>query len=232
MTFLTHIVVLHYSTKLGNLFNQKAPAKPDRRGGQYMEVNERKRIMTKKQNQRTALTVCLLLVVSILFAGCEKKTLPAEKPAATTTAKPQAKPAAKPKEKPAGTTTEKPQALPAPKAQSKATEVEGTWIGPEAADQQSKWTFKFAGNRLEVTGPTNQEWYKGSILISPEESPKRADFIIQECSDESLVGKISVGIYKLDGKKLTLAASAPGNTTRPTALDSQSDGRLWTLTKQ
>jgi len=109
--------------------------------------------------------------------------------------------------------------------------LEGTWIGSEIGDSQGDWTFTFSGNHVNVNCPT-QESYAGTVQVNGRADPKQADFIIEECSVQKYVGKTSLGIYELQEKKLALAASEPGASTRPASFQEKGDGHLWILKKK
>lgn len=109
--------------------------------------------------------------------------------------------------------------------------LEGTWIGPEIGGSQGDWTFIFSGNHVRVNGPT-QESYAGIFQVNSRANPKQADFIIEESSIQDYVGKTSLGIYELQEKKLALAASEPGASTRPVSFQEKGDSRFWVLKKK
>ena len=63
-------------------------------------------------------------------------------------------------------------------------------------------------------------------------SPKQIDFKIEKCSMPEYIGETSLSIYKLEGNKLTIAASEPGSMYRPGFFDSTGGVMLFSLTKQ
>ena len=84
---------------------------------------------------------------------------------------------------------------------------------------------------MEVKGP-DSEFYSGTITLNTKTNPKQSDFKINKCSLSEYEGKTSLGIYKLEGKKLTLVASEPGSMSRPYYLESGGDAMLFSLTRK
>jgi len=100
----------------------------------------------------------------------------------------------------------------------KATELEGTWVGTEVGGYGGEWTFTISGDKVNVKGP-DVELYSGTVTVNAKARPKQANFKIEKCSLAEYVGETSLGIYKLVGNKLTLAASEPGSMSRPYSLE-------------
>lgn len=92
-------------------------------------------------------------------------------------------------------------------------EILGTWIGDEDNGQLDSWGFVLSCNGLEVVGP--QEWYRGTFLLNKAANPYQIDFLITASHDGGNTGKISLGIYQVEGNTLTIAFNEPGVTTRP-----------------
>jgi len=114
----------------------------------------------------------------------------------------------------------------------KGSELEGTWVGSDAASYGDVWTFVISKGKVEVKGP-DYTFYSGTVTINDKTNPKQAEFKIEKCSMPEYVGETALSIYKLEGKKkLTLAASEPGSLYRPTYFDSGGGVMLFTLTKR
>jgi len=111
------------------------------------------------------------------------------------------------------------------------TELEGTWVGTAADGYGGQWTFTISKGKVEVKGPES-EYYAGTVTLNTKTSPKQADFKIDKCSQPEYVGETSLGIYKLEGNKLTLAAGEPGYMSRPAYLGSGGGAMLFSLTKR
>lgn len=111
-----------------------------------------------------------------------------------------------------------------------STDLEGTWVGT-ADGGYGKWTFTISGNKAKVKS-AESEYYSGTVTLNTETNPKQADFKIDECSLREYVGETSLGIYKLEGNKLTLAASEPGSMSRPYDLESSGRAMLFSLIRK
>ena len=111
------------------------------------------------------------------------------------------------------------------------SELDGTWVGSDAGGYGGQWTFVISNGKVEVKGPES-EYYAGTVTLKDKANPKQADFKIDKCSMPEYVGETSLSIYKLEGNKLTMAASEPGSMYRPTFFDSSGGVMLFSLTKQ
>jgi uncharacterized protein (TIGR03067 family) len=119
----------------------------------------------------------------------------------------------------------------AAQASTGGMELEGTWVGTADGEYGGEWTFIFSKNKVEAKGPQS-EYYSGTFTLNTKTNPKQADFKIDKCSMSQYVGETALGIYKLEGNKLTMAASEPGSFSRPSYLESGSGARLFSLTKR
>ena len=113
----------------------------------------------------------------------------------------------------------------------KDAELDGTWVGTVDDEYGSEWTFVISMGKVEVKGPYS-EFYSGTVTLNTETNPKQADFKIDKCSSPEYVGRTALGIYKLEGNKLSLAASEPGSMSRPAFFGSGSDTALFSLTRK
>lgn len=109
-------------------------------------------------------------------------------------------------------------------------ELDGTWVGT-ADGEYGEWAFAISEGKVEVKGP-DSEYYSGTVKLNSKTNPKQVDFKINKCSQPEYVGETSLGIYKLDGNKLTIAASEPGSVSRPYYLESGGDAMLFSLTRK
>lgn len=92
------------------------------------------------------------------------------------------------------------------------------------------WTFAFTDNDVNIAGPS-MEGYEGTFTLDTSKSPKEIDIVITDNSiDPSYNGETSVGIYKLNGDKLTISMSEPGETVRPTTYTDEGNNMVWQLT--
>jgi len=111
------------------------------------------------------------------------------------------------------------------------TELEGTWVGTDAAGYGAEWTFIISKDKVEVKSP-EADFYSGTVTLNTKTNPKQVEFKIEKCSLPEYVGETSLGIYKLDGNKLTLATTEPGSINRPAFFDSGGEVMLFSLTKR
>ena len=112
----------------------------------------------------------------------------------------------------------------------KGAELDGTWVGT-AGGEYGEWTFRISAGKVEIKGP-DFTFYSGTVTLNTKTNPKQADFKISKCSMPEYEGKTSLGIYKLEADKLTLAASEPGSMSRPYYLESGGEAMLFSLTRK
>jgi uncharacterized protein (TIGR03067 family) len=111
------------------------------------------------------------------------------------------------------------------------SELEGTWAGTDAGGYGDEWTFIISKGKVEVKSP-EADFYSGTVTLNTKTNPKQVEFKIEKCSLPEYVGETSLGIYKLDGNKLTLATTEPGSINRPAFFDSGGEVMLFSLTKR
>ena len=84
--------------------------------------------------------------------------------------------------------------------------IQGTWVTSENDALDAKWAFK--GETVEVS--VNGADYTGKIKVDDKAKPHATlDVAISEGPEESK-GKTGKAIYKLDGEKLVITVSRPG----------------------
>jgi uncharacterized protein (TIGR03067 family) len=103
-----------------------------------------------------------------------------------------------------------------------AEALKGKWVAvsikqggmslPEEVAKEFK--FKFDGKEYVNSAPDQSE--EGGYTIDSSKSPKTIDFDIKTGNDK---GKKQLGVYKLDGDKLTIVASFAGETERPKSIE-------------
>ena len=113
----------------------------------------------------------------------------------------------------------------------KGSELDGTWVGTTDGNYGGQWTFVISKGKVEIKGP-DSIFYSGTVKLNNKTNPKQADFKINNCSQPEYVGATSLGIYKLEGKKLTLVASEPGSMYRPAYFESGGEAMLFPLTRK
>jgi uncharacterized protein (TIGR03067 family) len=105
--------------------------------------------------------------------------------------------------------------------EKKATEVlksiKGTWTS-DGDGIDSQWAFDGEAVKATVNGTE----YVCKVKVDPDAKPHATlDLTIDDGPDEAK-GKISKGIFKLEGEKLTLCVSTPGKE-RPKAFEQSPD---------
>ena len=113
----------------------------------------------------------------------------------------------------------------------KGSELDGTWVGTTEGDYWGQWTFVISNGKVEIKGP-DSIFYSGTVKLNNKTNPKQADIKINNCSQPDYIGATSLGIYKLEGNKLTLVASEPGSMYRPAYFESGGGAMLFPLTRQ
>jgi uncharacterized protein (TIGR03067 family) len=110
-----------------------------------------------------------------------------------------------------------------------AEAFKGSWtvasfkVGKQAtpADEIKNLKLNFDG-KLYTSKIGEQVDEEGSYTLDPSKTPKTIDFEIKKGRDE---GKKQLGIYNLEGTKLTMILGFPGATERPKSLKPEpSDG--------
>jgi uncharacterized protein (TIGR03067 family) len=115
------------------------------------------------------------------------------------------------------------------KAKKDIEALEGTWkvesfmvSGEKApADYVKKVTFVVKDGKYTVT-IDGKEDETGTIKLDPDKKPKTIEFDITSGKDK---GKKQPGIYTLEGDTFTFCMAFPGETERPTKLESTKDSK-------
>ena len=106
--------------------------------------------------------------------------------------------------------------------------LQGTWIPVDDQGIDSKWTFD--GQSLKAT--VNGAEYTCKVKIDPTAKPNATIDLAIEDGPEDSKGKMSQGLYKLTGDKLTLCVSLPGKD-RPKAFETaEGESHLFELKKE
>jgi uncharacterized protein (TIGR03067 family) len=93
---------------------------------------------------------------------------------------------------------------------------------PQADELVKNFTLNFESK--DYTNSVGDMVEEGSYSIDSTKSPKTIDFDIKKGPDE---GKKQLGVYKLDGDKLTFVVSAAGSTDRPKSLTVEKGSELF-----
>ena len=108
--------------------------------------------------------------------------------------------------------------------------LQGTWEGVEKGREAAgKCNLTITDKTVSFVGANPQEWYKATLELRPDKSPKQMDGTITACPQESFLGKVSRGIYKLEGDTLTLVGRIPGAPDSPKSFDDAEQTRAFVL---
>lgn len=100
--------------------------------------------------------------------------------------------------------------------------LQGTWTLTDEQGEQSRWVFE--GSTLKSSVHGND--YVSKITLDPQAKPEPSiDFKITQAPDD-VQDQTAMGIYKLEGDRLTLCIAMPGRATRPTEFKRVEDETL------
>lgn len=109
-------------------------------------------------------------------------------------------------------------------------DLQGTWSGAEKGSRQGTWTISFKGTSLDAVGPSENESYMGKVVsIDSQANPKMIDIKITGSRAGQVLGKTSLGIFKMEGSLLTLCSSRPGSKRRPSSFHPKGGSRCFDL---
>jgi len=92
--------------------------------------------------------------------------------------------------------------------------IQGTWSGHENGLRGAS-SLVLQGTNINFRGARPGEWYKATISLREDTSPKQCVVVIADCPAPKFVGKTSYGIYKIQNDTLTITANEPGNPVTP-----------------
>ncbi len=103
-----------------------------------------------------------------------------------------------------------------------AEAIKGKWVavsikaGGFTVPEEAAGSFKFKFDGKEYVNTNMGQTEEGGYTIDSSKSPKTIDFDIKTGNDK---GKKQLGVYKLDGDKLTIVAATAGETERPKSIE-------------
>jgi uncharacterized protein (TIGR03067 family) len=114
------------------------------------------------------------------------------------------------------------------------TRLQGNWVGKELSGPGGECRMAVEGDTFKFQGARAGDWYVGTLTLNPKTQPKQATVKIIDCPVPGYVNKTTKAIYKLEGKKLIIAAHEPGGEEAPTTFDLSADNQMreFTFTKQ
>jgi uncharacterized protein (TIGR03067 family) len=114
------------------------------------------------------------------------------------------------------------------------SQLQGTWTGEELGGETAQCWMTIEGDTIKFQGTQQPDWYIGTLSLDPRAHPKQASALILDCGLRQYVNKTTLAIYKLEGKKLTMAANEPGNEAVPGSFgrDPAGQTRAFVFTRQ
>jgi uncharacterized protein (TIGR03067 family) len=92
--------------------------------------------------------------------------------------------------------------------------LQGRWKGKQMGGDYG-WAMDIGKDTLALRGPDGNEVYSGAIIVNESTDPRQLDIIISKASISQYVGKTAYSIYMIEGNRLTLCGSEPGEPLRP-----------------
>jgi uncharacterized protein (TIGR03067 family) len=106
--------------------------------------------------------------------------------------------------------------------------LQGTWVTAQDQGIDAKWTFEGETLKASVNGTD----YTCKVKVDPKAKPHATiDLTVDEGPEESK-GKVSKGLYKLDGDKLKLCVSVPGKDRPKEFEQSEDEAYVFELKKE
>ena len=102
---------------------------------------------------------------------------------------------------------------------NRQSELEGSWIGCEIHRPLLDWTLTIAGNQFSLVREDLTVWYEGFLKLNKNCRLNKIDLEVVDAAGQGSKGRVSLGIYEVDGETLTIVASKPGEHLRPLSFD-------------
>ncbi len=107
----------------------------------------------------------------------------------------------------------------APKVSGDLKKMQGTWVNAAEGEAELRWVF----NGTTVKSTVNGVEYTSTITVAEKAEPlPTIDFAVTD-GPEEFKGKKTLGIYKIDGDKLTICVAMPDTGKRPSELKAVQD---------
>ena len=81
------------------------------------------------------------------------------------------------------------------------------------------WTLAIKGNQFSLVREDLKVWYEGFLRLNKNCRLKKIDLEYISTTVQTDNGKMSLGIYEVDGDILILKATEPGDHRRPLSFD-------------
>lgn len=121
----------------------------------------------------------------------------------------------------------------ASKAADSLQSLQGTWEGVERGrEAEGKYTVTIIGQASQFQGPIKEESYLCTFELPVGTTPAQWNNTIADCPAKEYVGKVSLGIYKLENGTLTLITHRPGDPQGPKGFEDDGVSRTFILKKR
>jgi len=114
---------------------------------------------------------------------------------------------------------------------NRRSELEGSWVGCEVRRPLIDWTLTIKGKQFSLVREDLNAWYKGFIRLNKNCRLKKIDLEVIDTAVPVSNGKMSLGIYEIDGDTLTIIATEPGDHLRPLSFDEPDTSSKFFFTK-
>ena len=102
---------------------------------------------------------------------------------------------------------------------NRRAELEGLWVGCEVRKPLIDWSLTVKGNQFSLVCEDLGVWYKGLLALNKNSRLKKIDLEVTDTAIQTSNGKTSLGIYEVDGDRLTIIVAELGDHLRPLSFD-------------
>lgn len=107
-------------------------------------------------------------------------------------------------------------------ADKELEKMQGDWVTKvQTEDGEKTAKMSVDGKKIRFDTVDGQEWYEGTFEFDAAAKPNRISVLIKDCPFEQFKNKTSEGIYRLQDKTWTIAATAPGAPEGPSGFDDE-----------
>ena len=92
---------------------------------------------------------------------------------------------------------------------------------------EGETTISVKGTVFSFTGVNPQEWYRATFEILPGTSPQQFRAVVTECPFPDYIGKTSLGIFAINGDRLSFVANEPGVAKAPKGFEGDTSSRYF-----
>ena len=118
------------------------------------------------------------------------------------------------------------------KENKSAPSLEGRWTGYDITQPGTKCTLTITSSQIDYRGGNSNDWCRLSFVKNDQVQPPQMDVTFLESPAHELVGKTALGIYGLEGDRLSVAVSEPGSNERPVSLTGGPHVRVFSFRRE